>query len=76
MQLKPEPKSMFSGWIKSALRGGKKEIQESKDEKLNFVLNTAPMWDRFVRILLMHCLLHELSPYFFHLFVHVDSTNH
>ncbi|KAG6605718.1 hypothetical protein SDJN03_03035, partial [Cucurbita argyrosperma subsp. sororia] len=46
MQLKPEPKSMFSGWIKSALRGGKKEIQESKDEKLNFVLNTAPMWDR------------------------------
>ncbi|XP_022995191.1 uncharacterized protein LOC111490811 [Cucurbita maxima] len=46
IQLKPESKSVFSGWIKSALRGGKKEMQESKDEKLNFVLNTAPMWDR------------------------------
>ncbi|XP_038888004.1 uncharacterized protein LOC120077943 [Benincasa hispida] len=46
--LKPEPKSMFSGWIKSAWRGGKKEMQESMDQKLNFVLNTAPMWDRLV----------------------------
>ncbi|XP_022157167.1 uncharacterized protein LOC111023945 [Momordica charantia] len=46
IQLKPEPKSTFSGWIKGALRGGKKEMQESMDQKLNFVLNTAPMWDR------------------------------
>lgn len=46
IQLKPEPKSMFSGWIKSALRGWKKEMQDSMDQKLNFVLNTAPMWDR------------------------------
>lgn len=63
IQLKPEPKSMFSGWIKSALRGGKKEMQDSMDQKLNFVLNTAPMWDRFVRILSVHCLLHELPLY-------------
>ncbi|XP_031738513.1 uncharacterized protein LOC101206635 isoform X2 [Cucumis sativus] len=46
IHLKPEPKSMFSGWIKSAWLGGKKEMQDSMDQKLNFVLNTAPMWDR------------------------------
>ncbi|KDP39533.1 hypothetical protein JCGZ_02553 [Jatropha curcas] len=46
LQLKPEPKSMFSGWIKGAFRGGKKEMQESIHEKLNFILSTAPMWDR------------------------------
>ncbi|KAF3951684.1 hypothetical protein ACB098_12G092000 [Castanea mollissima] len=46
VQLKPEPKSMFSGWIKGAFRGGKKEMQESIHQKLNFTLSTAPMWDR------------------------------
>ncbi|KAF5735314.1 Plasma membrane isoform 1 [Tripterygium wilfordii] len=46
IQLKPEVKSMFSGWIKDALRGGKKEMQESMHQKVNFILNTAPMWDR------------------------------
>lgn len=45
-QLKPEHKSMFSGWIKGAFRGGKKETQESIEQKLNFILSTAPMWDR------------------------------
>ncbi|KAF2306728.1 hypothetical protein GH714_020890 [Hevea brasiliensis] len=44
--LKPEPKGMFSGWIKGAFRGGKKDMQESIHEKLNFTLSTAPMWDR------------------------------
>lgn len=48
IHLKPEPKSMFPGWIKSAWRGGNKEMQESMDQKLHFVLNTAPMWDRLV----------------------------
>ncbi|KAK7858068.1 hypothetical protein CFP56_014549, partial [Quercus suber] len=46
VQLKPEPKSMFSGWIKGAFRSGKKEMQESIHQKLNFTLSTAPMWDR------------------------------
>ncbi|XVF56589.1 hypothetical protein PTKIN_Ptkin06aG0133200 [Pterospermum kingtungense] len=46
VQLKPEPKSMFSGWIKGAFRGGKKEMLESFYQQLNFILNTAPMWDR------------------------------
>ncbi|GMY06914.1 Plasma membrane isoform 1 [Fagus crenata] len=50
VQLKPEPKSMFSGWIKGAFRGGKsggkKEMQESIHQNLNFILSTAPMWDR------------------------------
>uniref|UniRef100_A0A5B7BNZ4 Putative Plasma membrane isoform 1 n=1 Tax=Davidia involucrata TaxID=16924 RepID=A0A5B7BNZ4_DAVIN len=46
IQLKPEPKSMFSGWIKGAFRGGKKEMQESIHQNLNFILSTAPMWDR------------------------------
>ncbi|XP_052185111.1 uncharacterized protein LOC127796775 isoform X1 [Diospyros lotus] len=45
IQLKPEWKSMFSGWIKDAFLGGKKEKQESV-QKLNFVLSTAPTWDR------------------------------
>ncbi|THG01423.1 uncharacterized protein LOC114310842 [Camellia sinensis] len=45
-QLKPEPKSMFSGWIKDAFRGGKKEMQEPTHKKLNFILTTAPTWDR------------------------------
>ncbi|XP_039006035.1 uncharacterized protein LOC120133534 [Hibiscus syriacus] len=37
---------MFPGWIKSAFRGGKKEMQESFHEQHNFILSTAPMWDR------------------------------
>lgn len=41
---------MFSGWIKGAFRGGKKEMEESIQQKLNFVLSTAPMWDRSVDI--------------------------
>ncbi|KAJ6763280.1 hypothetical protein OIU79_023928 [Salix purpurea] len=44
--LKPEPKGVFSGWIKGAFRSGKKEMQESIHQKLNFTLSTAPMWDR------------------------------
>ena len=46
--MKPEPKSMLSGWMKGAFRGGKKEMQESIHQKLDFILSTAPMWDRFV----------------------------
>nr|XP_016500695.1 PREDICTED: uncharacterized protein LOC107819125 [Nicotiana tabacum] len=46
MQLKPEYKNMLSGWIKGAFRSGEKEMQESINEKLNFVLNTAPTSDR------------------------------
>ncbi|KAI8007833.1 hypothetical protein LOK49_LG07G00041 [Camellia lanceoleosa] len=46
IQLKPELKGMFSNWIKGAFRGGKKEIQESIHQKLNFILSTAPTWDR------------------------------
>ncbi|KAF9670428.1 hypothetical protein SADUNF_Sadunf13G0067900 [Salix dunnii] len=44
--LKPEPKGLFSGWIKGAFRSGRKEMQESIHQKLNFTLSTAPMWDR------------------------------
>lgn len=46
VKLKPEPKSMLSGWIKGTFRGGKKEMQESIHQKLEFILSTAPMWDR------------------------------
>ncbi|KAL0400449.1 UNVERIFIED_CONTAM: hypothetical protein Slati_4074800 [Sesamum latifolium] len=45
-QLKPEQRSLYSGWIKGALLGGKKKMQESFCEKLNSVLSTAPIWDR------------------------------
>lgn len=44
--MKKESKSMFSGWMKGALSGGKKELQEQLQQKLNFILSTAPMWDR------------------------------
>lgn len=47
-QLKPESKGTLSGWIKGAFRGAKKEMQETMHQQLNFVLGTAPMWDRFV----------------------------
>ncbi|KAM7280157.1 hypothetical protein ACFE04_007291 [Oxalis oulophora] len=46
VNLKPEGKSLFSGWIKGAFSGGKKEMQESIHEKLIFNLSTAPTWDR------------------------------
>ncbi|KAF7149122.1 hypothetical protein RHSIM_Rhsim03G0223200 [Rhododendron simsii] len=46
LQLKPEPKSLFSGWIKGSFRGGKKEMQESMHQNLNFIIATAPTWDR------------------------------
>lgn len=48
IKLKPELKNMFSGWIKDAFRGGKKEMQESIQQQLHFILFTAPKWDRFV----------------------------
>ncbi|XP_044477859.1 uncharacterized protein LOC123205108 isoform X1 [Mangifera indica] len=44
--LKPEQKNMLSGWIKGAFSGGKKEMQESINQQLNFILGTAPIWDR------------------------------
>ncbi|XP_062073513.1 uncharacterized protein LOC133777789 [Humulus lupulus] len=45
-QQKPETKPMFSGWLKGAFGGGKKEMQESIQQNLNFILSTAPIWDR------------------------------
>ncbi|GAB4858159.1 hypothetical protein Ancab_009556 [Ancistrocladus abbreviatus] len=46
VQLKPDSRSMLSGWIKGAFRTGKKDMQESIHQQLNFILSTAPMWDR------------------------------
>ncbi|MBA0764240.1 hypothetical protein Gotri_013604, partial [Gossypium trilobum] len=46
VQLEPEPKGMIAGWVKGAFRGGKKEMQDSFHQQLNFILSTAPMWDR------------------------------
>ncbi|KAM7499881.1 hypothetical protein LguiA_024295 [Lonicera macranthoides] len=46
MKMKPESKTTFPGWIKGAFRGGKKEMQESIQQNLSFILSTAPMWDR------------------------------
>ncbi|KAL3837947.1 hypothetical protein ACJIZ3_022538 [Penstemon smallii] len=45
-QLKPEQKNSYSGWIKGALLGGKKKMQESFCDNLNSVLSTAPILDR------------------------------
>ncbi|XP_044477847.1 uncharacterized protein LOC123205097 [Mangifera indica] len=44
--LKPEQKNMLSGWLKGAFSGGEKEMQESINQQLNFILSTAPIWDR------------------------------
>ncbi|KAK4284971.1 hypothetical protein QN277_001729 [Acacia crassicarpa] len=46
IQLKPASKSVLSGWMKSAFRGEKKEMQESLHQNLDFILSTAPIWDR------------------------------
>ncbi|KAL8142679.1 hypothetical protein V2J09_015711 [Rumex salicifolius] len=46
VQMKPESRGMLTGWIKGAFKGGKKEMQESIQQQLNFILGTAPMWDR------------------------------
>ncbi|CAG7903858.1 unnamed protein product [Brassica rapa] len=43
--LKPVSRKTLSGWVKGALWTGK-EMQESSHQKLNFILATAPMWDR------------------------------
>ncbi|XP_042497940.1 uncharacterized protein LOC122076610 isoform X2 [Macadamia integrifolia] len=46
VELEPEPRNLFSGWIKGAFRGGKKAMQDGIQQKLHFILSTAPMWDR------------------------------
>ncbi|KAF8099199.1 hypothetical protein N665_0248s0028 [Sinapis alba] len=43
--LKPVSRNILSGWVKGALCTGK-EMHESSNQKLNFILGTAPMWDR------------------------------
>ncbi|KAL4199764.1 hypothetical protein AMTRI_Chr03g52900 [Amborella trichopoda] len=46
LQLKPGSKFGFSNWMKDAFLGTKKDIQNGLDQKLHFVLGSAPMWDR------------------------------
>ena len=46
--LKPVSRKTLSGWVKGALWTGK-EMQEASHQKLNFILGTAPMWDRSER---------------------------
>lgn len=46
VQLKPQGKSMLYGWIKGALHSGKKEMLGTMQLKLDYLLSTAPMWDR------------------------------
>ncbi|KAL6527033.1 hypothetical protein OROGR_016123 [Orobanche gracilis] len=45
-QLKPQTKSVYSGWIKGASHGRNDKINDSTFEKLNSVLSTAPISDR------------------------------
>lgn len=44
--LKPEGRGGFPIWIKDAFRGGKSDSPDGIYQKLQFVLSTAPMWDR------------------------------
>ncbi|KAJ6814004.1 uncharacterized protein M6B38_138925 [Iris pallida] len=48
-ELKSEPKTGFSNWIKDAFQGGKGEMQDDLYQRLNLILSTAPMWDRLER---------------------------
>lgn len=57
LQLKPASKNVLSGWVKSAFRGEKKEMQESVHQNLDFILSTAPIWDRLVTTNIMVCNL-------------------
>ncbi|CAL9089341.1 unnamed protein product [Musa textilis] len=43
-ELKPEPRSGLSNWIKGAV--GKSDTQDGLCEKLHFILSTSPKWDR------------------------------
>lgn len=45
-QLKPGNKSLYSGWLKGVLHGGKDKTQDSVYEQLISVLSTAPISDR------------------------------
>ncbi|KAH1039605.1 hypothetical protein J1N35_041348 [Gossypium stocksii] len=44
--MRTKTKGMIFEWVKGAFRGGKKEMQDSFHQQLNFTLSTAPMWDR------------------------------
>ncbi|KAL7003825.1 hypothetical protein U1Q18_004969 [Sarracenia purpurea var. burkii] len=62
VNLKPEPKSSFSSWIKGAFHGGKNEMLEPIHQKLNFILTTAPTWDR-LELKGNKCLLGEFMEF-------------
>ncbi|KAK4749665.1 hypothetical protein SAY87_027114 [Trapa incisa] len=44
--MKPESKNMLSDWFRGTFQRGTKEMKESIHQELNFILSTAPMWDR------------------------------
>ncbi|KAJ4909958.1 hypothetical protein Rs2_04579 [Raphanus sativus] len=44
--LKPVSRNILSGWVKGAFSSTGKETQDSPHQKLNFVLGSAPVWDR------------------------------
>lgn len=46
-ELKPESKGGVSSWIKDAFHESKTEMQDDH-QKLNFILGTSPMWDRYI----------------------------
>lgn len=46
VQLKPGTKSVLSSWVKNTFLSGKNDMQESSNQNLEFVLSTAPIWDR------------------------------
>ena len=45
--LKPVSRNILSGWVKGAFSSGK-EMHDSSHQKLNFILGSAPVWDRWV----------------------------
>jgi len=48
-ELKSESKNGLSNWIKGAFHGGKREVQDGLQQRLNSLFSTTPMWDRYVK---------------------------
>ncbi|KAJ0243031.1 NERD domain-containing protein [Hirschfeldia incana] len=44
--LKPVSKNILSGWVKGAFSSTGKDTQDSSHQKLEFILGSAPVWDR------------------------------
>ena len=50
--LKPEGRIGFSSWIKDAFHSSKNDSPDEIHQKLQLVLSTTPIWDRYYNLFL------------------------